>query len=340
MSRTQTSKATITRQIRVMLNLVDDYEKVKSKTHNQFKTAKEFYLARGVRKQNFLLYYNRYINNGRNADLLLPRLRGKECRYQLSSYYSLEIEAKIISLRTQGKNRYEIRRSLEKDLELGISNNNNDNNNNNKILPSVSSIYRTYHRLGFGKLTPKIKEEKRKIITMSSGELIHIDAHYLPKGVIASQPNKQYYLLGAIDDYSRICWVEVIDKIKALEVAFTTMDIILLLKQRYDITFKTLMSDNGSEFCCKGSKPEDHPFERMLIHFDIKHIKTKPYRPQTNGKIERFWKTIHEDVIEGTLFETIEELKKAVLGYNLYYNEHRIHQGINHQTPLQKLQSK
>ena len=78
----------------------------------------------------------------------------------------------------------------------------------------------------------------------------------------------------------------------------------------------------------------------MLMHFDIKHVTTKPYRPQTNGKIERFWKTIHEDVIEGTLFDNLEELKKAVPGYNLYYNEHRIHQGINHQTPLQKLKSK
>ena len=99
-----------------MLNLVDDYERVKSKSYNQFKNAKEFYLARGIKKQNFLLYYNRYINNGRNAELLLPKLRGKECRYQLSSYYSPEIESKIVSLRIEGKNRYEIRKSLESDI--------------------------------------------------------------------------------------------------------------------------------------------------------------------------------------------------------------------------------
>jgi len=50
------------------------------------------------------------------------------------------------------------------------------------------------------------------------------------------------------------------------------------------------MSDNGPEF--KGTLDREHPFETMCSELDIRHIYTKPYRPQTNGKVEAFWKII------------------------------------------------
>ena len=60
---------------------------------------------------------------------------------------------------------------------------------------------------------------------------------------------------------------------------------------------------------------------------------SKPYRPQTNGKVERFWRTINEDLIEGTYFESIEHFKEELFKYILYYNKLRPHQGINGMTP-------
>ncbi|MBH1988623.1 MAG: transposase [Myxococcaceae bacterium] len=57
----------------------------------------------------------------------------------------------------------------------------------------------------------------------------------------------------------------------------------------------------------------------------IKHRYTRPYRPQTNGKVERFWKTLNEDLIEGTYFESIDSLKKELFEYLLYYNKLRPH---------------
>jgi len=84
--------------------------------------------------------------------------------------------------------------------------------------------------------------------------------------------------------------VEVIPSKKSLDVMFATMKSLLMLRTRYGIEFESVMSDNGAEF---GSGPNtknktDHPFERLLLEMDIKHRYTKPYRPQTNGKIERF----------------------------------------------------
>ena len=66
-------------------------------------------------------------------------------------------------------------------------------------------------------------------------------------------------------------------------------------------------------------------------------LSTKPCRPQTNGKIERFWKTLEDELLSGEKFETLEEFKQHILGYVVYYNEHRIHQGINNIMPVQKL---
>ena len=74
-----------------------------------------------------------------------------------------------------------------------------------------------------------------------------------------------------------------------------------MIKKQYGI--EVVMSDNGAEF---GSGPfnkhkENHPVERLLMEMQMKHLYTKPYHPQTNGKIERFWKTLKEDFLK-TLF--------------------------------------
>ncbi len=83
---------------------------------------------------------------------------------------------------------------------------------------------------------------------MSVGELGHVDIHYVTKYTIEEFKNKRFYLLGVMDDYWRICWLEVIDWIKSIDVAFANMVILIRLKERYDIFFEDMMRDNGSEF--------------------------------------------------------------------------------------------
>jgi transposase InsO family protein len=187
-------------------------------------------------------------------------------------------------------------------------------------------------KLGISQLDPIIKEERRRIIKMSAGELGHIDVHYIAKNTVKNAPNKKLYLVGIIDSYSRVCWLEVIDSIKAINVAFAANEILLRLKQRYGIEFQEMMSDNGSEVASRNNP--DHPLEKTLQFYGIKHIYTKPCTPKTNGKIERFWKTIEEDLLSGERFETIEDLRHHITGYCVYYNEHRIHQGINNKIPV------
>ena len=201
----------------------------------------------------------------------------------------------IIELRKLGNNRYNIKQILKKKYA--------------NLAPSETTIYK----------------------------LAHIDLHQISKGITITEPNKTYYLLGVIDDYTRLCWLELLDDKTALTVMFATLKAFNMLRMRYDFEIDAVMSDNGSEFGSgRFAKNKDtHPFERLLIEMEMKHIYTKPYTPKTNGKIERFWKTLEEEFLEDSLFEDEEDLKNEILGFIAYYNEHRAHSSLNGLTPLE-----
>ena len=131
-----------------------------------------------------------------------------------------------------------------------------------------------------------------KIIKEYAGELGHVDCHYLSRDLLLKE-TKRYYVVGVIDDYTRLAWAEVVTDIRSLTVMFATLKSINVLHSQYGIQFDEMLSDNGAEFASRNNK-EKHPFERMLVELDIKHRYTRPYCPQTNGKIERFWRTMNE----------------------------------------------
>ncbi len=66
----------------------------------------------------------------------------------------------------------------------------------------------------------------------------------------------------------------------------------------------------------------------MLIELEIKHRYTRPYCPQTNGQVERFWCTLEDDLIRETIFDSVAELKDELLQYLYYYNQERPHRAI------------
>ena len=74
----------------------------------------------------------------------------------------------------------------------------------------------------------------------------------------------------------------------------------------------------------------------LLLELGIKHRYTRPYRPQTNGKVERFWRTLNDDLIEGVTFDSLQHFKDELQQYLIYYNTHRPHQALNGITPTQQ----
>lgn len=300
--------------------LIKEYELVKKKKHSRFKFVNDFYQFHNTNRQTFLKYYNRFHLSNNNDDLL-PRKRGPKWKTRRPLPY---IENKVNELRKVGINKYEISQLLEPKLK--------------QFTPSPSGVYNIIKRYNLNKLTPKMKKEKRKIIKQKAGELAHIDCHYLAKDVVKNV-NNRLFLLAIIDDATRIVWVEIIPNIKSLTAMFATMRILNYFQQAHNIRFKELLSDNGSEFGGKNLKnPEEHPFERMLIEMNVKHRYTRPYRPQTNGKIERFWKTIESDLLEDMVFDSVEHLQDELEQYLYYYNHERPHQGINGSSPVKFLQ--
>ena len=111
-----------------------------------------------------------------------------------------------------------------------------------------------------------------------------------------------------------------------------------LLNVEYGVKFEAILTDNGREVASPTNRA-GHPMEKMLMELGIKHRYTRPYRPQTNGKVERFWRTLNEDLLDETTFESVEELKDELVEYQLYYNTQRPHQGLGGKTPLQTLEN-
>lgn len=297
--------------------LIEEYELVKNKKHPKFKRAMDFYQAHGTCRQTFLKYYARFKESNGNVESFLPQKRGP--KYQ-TRRTPKDIEKLVLEQREKGCNRYEINAILKPALK------------NNT--PSPSCIYHILRRYQKNRISPSMQEEKRQIIKEKAGELAHIDCHHLSKDTIIND-SKRYYLVCVVDSCTRIAWAEVMEDVTALSTMFSTLHCLNQINNRYEIRFAEALTDNGPEFGPKGSKrKQQHPFERLMQELGIKHRYIRPYRPQTNGKVERFWRTLNEDLIEGTYFESIAHFKEELFNYILYYNHLRPHQGLGGKTPL------
>jgi len=304
-----------------MLTTVQEYEKIKAGQSNLFKTVEQFCQFHRFSRQNFLKIYRRFQNNP-TLESLIPQKRGPRFLIRRTD---LKVEERVIELREQGNNKYEIKEILKLEFD--------------KLAPCPTTIYNICKKYGLNKLHKPQKQERRRIIMQKAGELVHIDLHQLSSGITIKH-SKTMYLMGVIDGYSRIAWVEVIEDKKSLTVMFAVLKAFNMLKNGYGIEVDAVMTDNGAEF---GSGPNTknkagHPLERLLMEMDMKHRYTKPYRPQTNGKIERFWKTLKEDFLEDALYEDIDDLKDTLLKYLVYYNEHRPHSSLDGKKPQEFLQ--
>lgn len=295
--------------------LIREYESVKARGHSNFRFVKEFYAFHDTDPRSFLKYYNRFKQSGKKEDLL-PQKRGPKWKTRRPLPY---IENQVKALRQQGMNRYEITHVLKPKLKGAT--------------PSPSGVYNILRRQGLNRLKPVMKANKRQIIKKKAGELGHIDTHTLSKCLIAGD-SRHRYLVCVVDSCTRIAWAEVVDDIKALTVMFATLRCLNIISDRYQIRFKEVLTDNGPEMGIKSSASKaEHPFERMLMELGIKHRYTRPYRPQTNGKVERFWRTLEDDLLHETTFESPAELQEELLQYLIYYNEHRPHQALGGKTP-------
>jgi len=191
---------------------------------------------------------------------------------------------------------------------------------------SESTVYRVLKREGLIKPAEVVgfkagKEYHRK--TKRPNELWATDCAYLKVTGWG-----WYYLVTVMDDFSRfiLAW-----ELKSDMAAGSLIDVV---QQAVDFTGMTdvpvedrtvLLSDNGSGYLSR-------QFGEYLRLVGIKHIVASPYHPQTNGKIERYHRTIKGE-INLVPYEMPGELKEAIKAFIDYYNYRRYHEGLGDVTP-------
>jgi transposase InsO family protein len=211
---------------------------------------------------------------------------------------------------------------------------------------ALSTVSGILTRTGMGKLGRLGLEQPVRYERSRPGELVHVDVKKLGRvrgvghrisGSKASQTKtriagRQRGVAGwefvhiAIDDYSRLAYAEVLPDEKAT-TAVGFLRRAVEHYRRYGITVEAVLSDNGSAY-------------RSTLHavacrtLGIRHLRTRPYRPQTNGKAERFIRTLINGWAYGAIYGSSSERTAALDGWLRHYNHRRKHSALSHQPPV------
>jgi len=217
---------------------------------------------------------------------------------------------------------------------------------------ALSTVSAILTRIGMGKLGRLGLEPARRYERGRPGELIHVDVkklgriergagkrvrggrqHHNP--TFTDRDGKRRKTVGweyvhiAIDDCTRLAYAEVLpDERATTAIAFLRRA--LAFFERHGIEVERLLTDNGSAY-------------RSTIHalacraLGIRHLRTRPYRPQTNGKAERFIRTMLGGWAYAAIYPTSSERTAALDGWLWHYNHQRRHSALGHKPPTARL---
>jgi transposase InsO family protein/transposase len=215
---------------------------------------------------------------------------------------------------------------------------------------ALSTVSAVLFRIGLGKLSrleppePPNRYERRH-----AGELLHVDVKKL--GVISGighrisgrrdsqNANRRARRRGApkgwefvhvcVDDATRLAYVEVLADEKAT-TAVAFLHRAIAFYARHGITVQAVMSDNGA--CYRSTI---HAFACRAL--GIRHLRTRPYRPRTNGKAERFIRTLLAGWAYGAIYGSSRERTATLDGWLWTYNHRRPHGALSHKPPIARL---
>jgi transposase InsO family protein len=218
---------------------------------------------------------------------------------------------------------------------------------------ALSTVSGVLLRVGMGKLgrlglEPAVRYERQR-----PGELIHIDVkklgrirggagkrvrdgmrkHYNPRRTDAEGARRQTvgweFVHIAIDDCTRLAYAEVLSDEKATTaVAFLRRA--RAFYRRHGFEIEQLLTDNGSAYVSVA-----HALACRAL--GIRHIRTRPYRPRTNGKAERFIRTMLAGWAYGATYRSSSERTAALDGWLWHYNHQRRHSALSHKPPIARL---
>jgi transposase InsO family protein len=216
---------------------------------------------------------------------------------------------------------------------------------------ALSTVSGILTKIGMGRLGRLGLERAERYERERPGELIHIDVkklgriqggaghrmtgrrHYNPRRRDAAGVDRctvgYDYVHIAIDDATRLAYAEVLADEKA-STAIAFLRRAVAFYRRHGITVERLLTDNGSPYIST-----IHALACRAL--GVRHLRTRPRRPQTNGKAERFIRTMLAGWAYGALYGTNRERTAALDGWLWRYNHHRRHSAIGRQPPITRL---
>jgi transposase InsO family protein len=217
---------------------------------------------------------------------------------------------------------------------------------------ALSTVSAVLTREGMGRLGRLGLEPAQRYERSAPGELIHIDVKKLGRIVngaghrVLGDSARRYparrdaagrrrgltgwdYVHIAIDDHSRLAYAEVLTDEKAT-TAIGFLRRAVAFFARHGITVQRLLTDNGSAYISAL-----HAIACRTL--GIRHLRTRPRRPQTNGKAERFIRTLQAGWAYGAIYANSTERTAALDGWIHYYNHDRRHSALSHHPPITRV---
>jgi transposase InsO family protein len=168
---------------------------------------------------------------------------------------------------------------------------------------------------------------------------------FQPKSFERSKPRQMYqmditnwhlkglyniYIIGCIDDYSRyiVSW-----GLFRRQTSEHCIDVLRNAIEQHSSTPEEVLTDNGRQFYSWRGKND---FQRFLLKMGIKHIRSRPYHPQTLGKIESFWRNMYQELLSRETITSFEDMQEKVKAWIDMYNFKRPHQGIGGLVPADR----
>jgi len=214
---------------------------------------------------------------------------------------------------------------------------------------ALSTVSGILTRSGLGKLGRLGLEQPVRYERSRPGELVHIDVKKLGRiqggagwrvrggpqhynRTFTDERGHRRHTVGyeyvhiAVDDHSRLAYAEVLPDEKALTAAGFLRRAVAFYR-RYGITVERVLTDNGAAYVATA-----HAIACRVL--GIKHTRTRPYRPQINGKAERFIRTLLAGWAYGAIYRSSVERTTALDGWLWHYNHRRRHSALGHQPPV------
>jgi transposase InsO family protein len=217
---------------------------------------------------------------------------------------------------------------------------------------ALSTVSGILTRSGLGRLGRLGLERPLRYERSRPGELLHLDVKQLGRieggagkritGGIKRNPDRRAldaagrerktigweYVHVAVDDHSRLAYAEVLPDQKATS-AIGFLRRALAFYRRYGIEIERLLTDNGSAYVSA-------LYALACRRHGIRHLRTRPFRPQTNGKAERFIRTLLEGWAYGAIYASSSERIAALDGWLWHYNHRRRHSALGRQPPVSR----